>query len=564
MKHHLLTLSFLAVAGLAQAQSTFAPINYDYYHLPDRYEIRSGRFADGFFTSSKAYERKGIAQLADTLLADSAARWSAADRFNLTYLQNDNAEWSKAPNAQSRKAIWGTFYEQKADLYHYSDKDFDLHVNPVIYFQGGKDKDVDYTPYINTRGVEVRGMINKKVGFYTFLSENQASFAGYAKNYIDSIQAVPQEAFIKNFDGQVVGKNSNSYDFVTGRAYISFNPIKNINVQFGQDRHFIGNGYRSMILSDFATSYPFLKLNTRIWRFEYTNLFAQMKTSSRLTNDKLIPNKFLALHHLSLNVTKSFNIGVFESIMFGRDDSLRNGTFDWAYLNPVIFYRSAEQQQGSRDNAFLGIDFKWNFLKHCSLYGQLVLDEFKLDEVKAGNGWWGNKQAGQIGLKYIDAFGIRNLDLQGEVNIARPYMYAHKDAYGSYAHYNQALAHPLGANFYEYIGILRYQPVGRLMFTGKVFLSKYGEDTDSFNAGSDILRSYSNKRQEYGNKIAQGVQAKQMYVDATLTYQIKHNLFFDVKMIYRDKKSDLAAWSRKTTFVSAALRWNIGQRLSEF
>ena len=563
MKQRFLTVALLAFGGFASAQSTFAPLNSDYYHLPDRYEIRSGRFAQGFYTSSKAYERKGIAELADTLLADSSAKWSAADRFNLQYLQNDNAEWSKTATPESKKAIFKTFYKRKADLFHYSDKDFDLHLNPVMYIQAGQDNDTDYKQYINTRGVEVRGTINNKVGFYSFVAENQARFAGYAADYINRIGAVPTEAFVKNFQGNSIGTGAPGYDFFTARGYLSVNPTKNINLQFGQDRHFIGNGYRSMILSDFATSYPFLKASTRIWKFQYTNLFAQMKTSSRIPGDELIPSKYMALHHLSLNVTKNFNIGVFESIMFGRGDSTQNGQFDWAYMNPIIFYRSIEQQQGSRDNAFLGLDFKWNFLKHGSLYGQLLLDEFKLDEVKAGNGWWGNKQSWQLGAKYIDAFGLRNLDLQAEVNMARPYTYAHKDSYGSYAHYNQALAHPLGANFREYIGILRYQPMGKLAITAKLIMSEYGEDNNT-NFGGNILQSYQYNRQEYNNKIGQGIKAKQMFADFTVSYQLKHNLFLDVKAVYRDKKSDLESLSRQTTFLSGALRWNIAQRLHEF
>ena len=38
-----------------------------------------------------------------------------------------------------------------------------------------------------------------------------------------------------------------------------------------------------------------------------------------------------------------------------------------------------------------------------------------LSEVKAGNGWWGNKYGLQLGAKYIDAFSIKNLDLQLEI-----------------------------------------------------------------------------------------------------------------------------------------------------
>ena len=92
------------------------------------------------------------------------------------------------------------------------------------------------------------------------------------------------------------------------------------------------------------------------------------------------------------------------------------------------------------------------------MYGQLLLDEFKLSEVRAGDGWWGNKFGFQLGGKYIDAFNIKNLDLQLEHNRVRPFTYSHGDSVANYTHYNMPLAHPLGANFQEVIGIARYQP----------------------------------------------------------------------------------------------------------
>ena len=57
------------------------------------------------------------------------------------------------------------------------------------------------------------------------------------------------------------------------------------------------------------------------------------------------------------------------------------------------------------------------------------------------------------GIKYINAFNLRNFDLQLETNIVRPYTYQHNDSIDNYSHYNQPLAHPLGANFAEVIAI---------------------------------------------------------------------------------------------------------------
>jgi hypothetical protein len=334
-------------------------------------------------------------------------------------------------------------------------------------------------------------------------------------------------------------------------------------MQFGHDKNFIGNGYRSMILSDFSNNYLFLKINTRVWRINYTNLFAQMNADIPAFVDAVYPKKYFAFHHLSINVGRNLNLGVFEAVMFGRSDSTRRGSFDLNYLNPIIFYRSIEQQIGSEDNALLGVDFKWNFLRRFSLYGQLMLDEFLLKEIRARNGWWANKQAGQIGFKYIDVAGIPNLDLQLEANIARPYTYSHETPYTSYAHYNQPLAHPLGANFYEYIGILRYQPLNRLSLTGKLIYAEYGGDSNNQNWGGNVLRPYQTKVQEYGNEIAQGIKTYLAYGDFTASYQLRHNLFIDARQVVRRMNSSLPG-RKNTAFASLALRWNIPQRQHEF
>jgi hypothetical protein len=97
----------------------------------------------------------------------------------------------------------------------------------------------------------------------------------------------------------------------------------------------------------------------------------------------------------------------------------------------------------------LGADIKWNFLNRFSLYGQLVLDEFTKDKMFGRTKDWANKWAYQLGLKYINVAGINNLDAQFEINQVRPYVYQHRYKSQNWIHYNQSLAHPLGANFRE-------------------------------------------------------------------------------------------------------------------
>jgi hypothetical protein len=531
------------------AQSTNVPLSDEYYHLLDRYEIKQAHIPVQIHSSFKPYQRKAVAAFADSL-PDHFNGLNQRDLYNVQFLLNDSWEWTENAEVEQRP-LFKSFYQHKPDLYSVDTKAFDLHLKPVLYLQGGLEAGESSRSYINSRGMEIRGRINKKVGFYSLLTENQARFPGYVRERIGEQSVVPGEGFYKGF-------KEGGVDFFHARGYVSFNPVRNINIQFGQDKVFIGNGQRSLLLSDVGNTYPFLKIQTQVWRFSYTNLFAELRGNfpGRRSNPSDI-KKFFALHHLSLNVTDNVNLGFFEALVSG--DSLGNG-FQLEYLNPVIFYRAIEHYAGSNaSNALVGMDAKWNFLKHFQLYGQFVLDEFLLANMRERNGWWGNKWASQLGLKYLDALGVRNLEIQVEWNRVRPFMYTHASEHSNYTHYLQPLAHPLGANFDENLLLTRYQPAKRLQLEVQYLHAMYGRDSLRTNVGSNILKGYGSRAGEFGHKIGQGVPTRLKIVQLQLSYMVAHRLFLDFTQIMRQLSTHAVPAERE--YVSTlGMRWNIGRR----
>lgn len=550
----LMLISGLLSPLLLQAQSIWAPQDPAYYHLLDRYELRQNDFSSTYFTSFKPVSREGIALFAEEQLDSAGYELSRADRFNLQFLLNDNREWTEKAEVNQRPFL-KYFYRASPDFFHIEKEDFELHVNPVLHLMAGLENESDVRPYLNTRGVELSATVDDRVGVYTFLAENQAVFPAYVREYIGERLIVPGEAFWKDF-------KENGVDFFTARAYVSIRATEHIGVQFGQDRFFIGNGIRSLVLSDFGNSYPFLKVQTKVWRFNYTNLFAQLRgdVPASFTGSSAniaYPKKFMALHHLSFNITDNFNVGLFEAIISG--DSTSNG-IELEYLNPVIFYRAVEQYGGSQDNALLGMDAKWNFLRRFQLYGQLVLDEFLLSAYRQNEGWWGNKWALQLGGKYVNVFGLPNLDLQLEWNRVRPFTYSHLNSYTNYTHYSQPLAHPLGANFDEKLAVLRYQPAGRWFLTGRLMQADYGQDPAGANFGGDIFKSYITREQDTGNTIGQGIATQVQRADFTLSYMPAHRLFLELHQTFRREESELPDENSTGSITMLGLRWNIAPR----
>ena len=593
MRSNVYVFCFLLLSVYVRAQSPFIPLNADYYHLIDRLEIRQNRWAEGFHSSVKPYNRQSVVQLVDSVEAHPTYYFSDSDYFNFDYLRDDSWEWvnpydtlRKDPFSRhlrtpqsvgdSRKPFLTHFYQKKADFYSLQTPEFDLHINPVFYIGGGADLTSNsalgtasstQALFVNTRGLEVRGTIGKKLGFYTFFSDSQAQYPEYIRQYgltygqgnnlpDKPFVTAPGESFIKSY-------RSNGVDFLSARGYFTLNALKIINIQFGHDRNFFGNGFRSLLLSDNSPPYLFLKLSTRLGkRIQYTNLFTNLQNSQAPLpqDEKLIPPKFAAMHHISINLNDHLNLGVFEAEVFSRD------RLDLSYLNPIILYRYVESSLGSRDNAFIGLDFKAMFDSQVMVYSQLMLDEFRLNALLAGRGDWTNKFAFQLGGKYIDAFNVSNLDLQLEMNLARPYTYSHEQSstvsagQTNYAHYTQPLAHPLGANFVEGLGIVRYQRK-RLSANAIAGVMMYGADTaPDRNYGGNILKDYRSRIGDEGNFIGQGRKTIITYADLRASYMVRHNVFLEGRFLYRFQDSQNRSNSYSEQVGSIALRWNLPYR----
>lgn len=536
----------------ARAQSQYVPLNHFSYHNVDRLNIKYGKLLPIVHTNIKPFKRVTVANLADTL-GDNNISLNKRDQFNVQNMMWDSNEWLEDTVIKSRNPVLKFFYRDPATFLGVDSKGFVAKVNPVLQFELGNEFGGDQNKLLfkNVRGVEIRGSIKKRLSFYTYLTENQSRGMQYVRRRIQDDEAIPGDGYWKTY--RVTG-----IDHFTARGYINFNVLDHVDIQFGHDKHFWGNGYRSLFLSDFGNNMFFLKLQTNIWRISYTNLFTEMTATYDRGGDRLLPKKYGAFHHLNFHISHWLDIGAFEGVIFERE----NG-FEFQYLNPVIFYRAIEQSLGSPDNAMLGIDFKANVARRFQLYGQFVLDEFNFGQITKFNGWWGNKFGVQTGLKYIDAFGIPNLDLQGEFNMVRPFTYTHNTSATSYTHYNQPLAHPLGANFWEIVGIGRYQLLPELTAQLTCIYYQKGIDSTGQNWGGNIfVPNVDDNRdltvqQEFGNKIGQGIKQNVALVDLLISYQAFHNLFIDLNAMVRASKSDIERYNGTQAYIGLGVRLNM-------
>jgi hypothetical protein len=439
-------------------------------------------------------------------------------------------------------------------------------LNPILDLQVGKGSqtNANYT-YINTRGINFRGGLGKQINFTTTVFESQGRFADYYNRYAESIRPAGGNPGI--IPGMGIAKNfkTDAYDFPLAEANITFVPNKHFDLQLGYGRNFIGDGYRSLLESDGASPYPYFKINTNFWKIKYTNTYMWLKdVRPEVTLEKTYATKFMANHYLSWNVSNKFNLGLFESVIWTNTN---DRGFDVNFVNPIIFYRSVEFASSARSgNALLGLTYKYKWNNQINTYGQFILDEFSLGDVKKGDNSWKNKFGYQLGVKYYNAFQVDNLILQLEYNHVRPYVYSHSNPITNYGHNNQSVGHQWGGNFKEFLLIARYHK-DRYFADAKITVGTRGLDfdttEDSFNYGGNIYKDYDENRAfDSGVKVGQGNKTAVFIADIQAGYLINPatNLKFFGSYIYRSfdpTKKTATTFNESTNWFALGIRSDV-------
>lgn len=412
-------------------------------------------------------------------------------RYYLKYNTTDyRSKYNISPQSSIKKKFFN-WIDQKVlreDLIAVQSEDYAFFINPVLNFQFGRDAFTDRFTYINSRGVTVDGKIGGNLTFTTCFIENQGYFPDFMNEYFRRKGSALGWTIHR-------GYGTSGFDFPFSIGQVSYNAGKFFNLSAGHGNHSFGEGYRSMFLDDHTIPYGFFRIETTVWKFKYINLFTAMSdlTRQNMTSGRFLP-KYGAIHYLSWNITHKFNLSFFESIIIGADTTGVQRGFDVNYLNPIILYRALEANRGfNSGNAMIGVGTSYKLLRRLMAYGQIAFDDFSFDGYRQlDQGHFVNLFSWQLGIRYTEAFRIKNLFLLAELNQARPFMYAHRSTITNYEHLGLPLAHPWETNFRESVFLITYN-FNRWEIQAKINTGFRGTDTTSASWGNDIRRSYEDR-----------------------------------------------------------------------
>jgi hypothetical protein len=433
----------------------------------------------------------------------------------------------------------------------YKPRKFYVAVNPVFNVGFGIDFATKKFISYNMKGVELKANIGKKVSLYTAFFNTVGKFPSYINVFNVATGAVPGEGNIR--------ASTKGLDFSSINAYLSYSPIKHFNVQVGNGKHFIGDGYRSLLLSDNSSTYPYLQLTLNAWRIKYTTIYAELINNLVGFNDFALgfPKKLATFNYLSVDAAKFLQIGVFEGITWRRTTAQGNNFFDYNFINPIIGVRGFQKKVKENTTQVYGFNFKVLCPKYISAYGQFMINKIgKKNTSDSRIGW-------QAGVKYFDVGGVKNLNFQFEYNSVRPYSYQGQDSAIGYYHYNQSLAHPMGANFNEYLIMLNYQ-YKRVYASYKFSYTQAGADsTLNTNFGNNVREIAALASNTTNVKVQNGVPYSVMDNEIKIGYIVnpKLNMVIEAKMQFRNYNTKFVGASAfKTNSFMISFATNIFNR----
>lgn len=482
---------------------------------------------------------------------ESAFNFDSSFHYTIKPYKQDYYKVEKVSDINLNNSLLNKIFND--NLIYTQNRKINLRINPIInsVFYRDVSKKPTFTDY--KAGINLKSSYKNKLFINSEFVIAQTGFPSYYNALIFDYQIVPHY-------GKYLKNNNYGLLYYSWTGDFTFQVNKNISFSAGRGKVFLGNGYRSLFLSDNSNSYPYFKAEVDIWKIKYLWMIAKLSDIdlSEGYNPHVLYDKAAFTHYFSLNITKRINFDFFETVITNPFDSEgRRISYDAVYFNPVIFYRPAEFYNGSSDNSLLGLGLNIRLWKSTFLYSQFILDDLVISSLKDGSGWWGNKFGIQGGAKIYNLFKVKGLFARGEINIVRPYTYSHGEAYINngtanlnYGNFRQELSHPFGANFSEGIAIIRYVK-GRFSGKAKIIFAEKGVDIDSISQGGDVYKSYDLRPSNYGIRLFQGELTDIRIYHLGVSYLInpKFNLMFNAGFYYRTEQNSLFLSENKIVYL---------------
>lgn len=304
--------------------------------------------------------------------------------------------------------------EKEKHLYHYKDSLVFFYVDPIIEYKFMY-SDIFKTnaSLINYGGV-IAGSYNDWFGFY-LEGTNGSVFGNRNTARID-----------KRVEQSFTFNNTKINFFDGTQGYLRLH--KDIfSLQLGRERILYGREYlNKMILSANPPLFDFIKFDLSYKTLKYDFIHAwliQPKTNvfvdSLSGEGRNKPAKYLAASRLSFTPSEDISFGISQIIIYA------NRPFEAAYLNPFLFWESAQRSLNDLDNSFLSLDGRYKIVSGLEVNSSILIDDIHFGELFKNWATIHNRIAWQVGAMITSPLSFEDITLKFEYLQIRPYIFIH-------------------------------------------------------------------------------------------------------------------------------------------
>lgn len=430
-------------------------------------------------------------------------------------------------------------------------EDYYLTISPTIEVSYGEDKGdtIPSKKFQNTRGFHIEGDLFKNFSFSTSFYENQARYTNYEKAYYLSVgELYPQYQGYSSQNAVIPGAGrtkpfkGDGFDFAYAIGNFVYSVNNKIKVIAGNNSHFIGSGYRSLLLSDNSINAPYFQTNIKIsdkWSFIYmrARLINLMRRPFTTSDEAYYEPKALSTNYITYKASKKLNISLFEGMIWSKGDSVTSTKVNPLFYNPLPGISEIAITNKNSMSSLIGINSEYLFTEKHRVYSQVAISNFD------------SKNIGfQIGYRGYNFGTLKNFLLQVEYNNVPSQLYSSSNKRLNYSHYNLPLAHTKGNSFQEFIIRSNYE-YQRFYIDVKIIIYKL----EGFKSGSLLAITK--------NSVAQIGQLQHEQIEVGYRFNRKMNLTLFGSYVYRN---DTSASTAITQFFNLGIRTGLINHYNDF
>ncbi len=310
-----------------------------------------------------------------------------------------------------------------------------------------------------------------------------------------------------------------------------------LDFQLGRERILWGRGQlNKLILSENPPQFDFVKfkLHYNILRYDFIHGWLVIKPEFVKIGDDITKekrSKYIAISRLGINLSSHLSFGVSQMIIYS------NRAFEAAYLNPFLFWESAQRSLNDLDNSFLVFDGRYKISDGLMINGSAIFDDINFDRLFKGE-WAGHNNgfAWQTGMSLTNPILPENLILNLEYLQLRPYIFSHwgfKESL-TYTSNGYLLGVDLQPNSTRFSLDLLYDLSSRINIGLKYFYSLHGNNEyDSLgnrtrNVGGNVFEYYTLKDSTFAY-LLDGIRETEHKVRLSFNWEFLNNIYFNLE-----------------------------------